>query len=132
MKSDRLDIYLAPGQSAKCPSPGAQSQGASQIDDAIAEGSVFVQQPARTAQGEKLVYTTADSKYVLTGTSSTQPSLYDAERGTVHGDSVTFYSQDDRVLVESSSSVRAVTQTRVKYRFIYKAFHGIETQHFEA
>ncbi|HTD23787.1 MAG TPA: LptA/OstA family protein [Terriglobales bacterium] len=115
MKSDHLDIYLTPGESAKgAPSPGAQSQGASQIDHAIAEGNVFVQQPARTAQGEKLVYTTADSKYVLTGTSSTQPSLYDAERGTVHGDSVTFYSQDDRVLVESSSSVRAVTQTRVK------------------
>lgn len=112
MKSDRLDLYLTPGDSAKDnPSSGPSS---SQIDHAIAEGNVFMQQPNRTAQGEKLVYTADDSKYVLTGTSSVQPSLFDAERGTVHGDSVTFYSQDDRVLVESSSSMRTVTQTRVK------------------
>lgn len=115
MKADRLDLYLTPGVSAgNTASSGPQSQTPSQIDHAIAEGNVFLQQPSRTAQGEKLVYTAQESKYVLTGTSSHLPSLFDAERGTAQGDSVIFYSQNDRVLVESSSSVRTVTQTRVK------------------
>src|SRR5579859_1218293 len=119
MKADRMDLYLtkgAPSASAQAdtPPPNTPSQMPSQIDHAIAEGNVYLQQPNRNAQGEKLVYTADQSKYVLTGTSSTPPSLFDAERGTVHGDTLTFYSQDDRVLVESSTSVRAVTQTRVK------------------
>jgi lipopolysaccharide export system protein LptA len=115
IKADRMDIYLTKGEAAKgAPAPAAAAEMPSQIDHAVAEGNVFVQQPARTGQGEKLVYTAGDSKYVLTGTSAKPPSLFDAQRGTVTGDSVTFYSQEDRVLVESSSSVRAVTQTRVK------------------
>ena len=118
LKADRMDLYLTRGEGAKSPqSAGTQSPSVnspSQIDHAVAEGNVFLQQPSRTAQGEKLVYTANDDKYVLTGTSSKPPSLFDAERGTVQGDSLTFYSQQDRVLVESSSSVRAVTQTRVK------------------
>ena len=123
MKADRMDLYLtqgtkgAPavgGQSAGTSASNMQAQMPSQIDHAIAEGNVYLQQPNRNAQGEKLVYTANQSKYVLTGTSSAPPSLFDAERGTVRGDTLTFYSQDDRVLVESSTSVRAVTQTRVK------------------
>jgi lipopolysaccharide export system protein LptA len=116
MKADGLDAYLTKAEAAKGAqaSVAAVGQMPSQIDHAVAEGNVFVQQPARTAQGDKLVYTASDGKYVLTGTSAKPPSLFDAEHGTVHGDSVTFYSQEDRVLVESSSSVRAVTQTRVK------------------
>jgi lipopolysaccharide export system protein LptA len=115
MKADRMDVYLTRGEAAKSTQAVASSaQMPSQIDHAVAEGNVFVQQPARTAQGQKLVYTAGDSKYVLTGTSARPPSLSDAERGTVQGDSLTFYSQEDRVLVESSTSVRAVTQTRVK------------------
>jgi lipopolysaccharide export system protein LptA len=115
MKADHLDLYLSRDESAKSAPSGLQrSQTPSQIDHAVAEGNVFLQQPSRTAQGEKLVYTAAESKYVLTGTSSHPPSLFDADRGTAQGDSVIFYSQDERVLVESSSSVRTVTQTRVK------------------
>lgn len=115
LKADHLDLYLTREESAKsAPSGLPRSQTPSQIDHAIAEGNVFLQQPSRTAQGEKLVYTAAESKYVLTGTSSHPPSLFDADRGTSQGDSVIFYSQDERVWVESSSSVRTVTQTRVK------------------
>jgi hypothetical protein len=41
------------------------------------------------------------------------PSIFDAERGTVTGDSLTFYKRDDRVLVEGEAKSPAVTHTRV-------------------
>jgi len=37
----------------------------------------------------------------------------DAEHGTIKGDSLTFYSHDDRIVVESKESSRTVTRTRV-------------------
>jgi hypothetical protein len=55
------------------------------------------------------VYTAADGKYVLTGGS---PSIFDAERGTVQGHSLTFYNRDDTVLVESAPSP-SIQQSRV-------------------
>jgi lipopolysaccharide export system protein LptA len=76
----------------------------------VAEGSVRVQQPNRRAEGEKLVYTAADDKFVLTGG---PPSIFDAEQGKITGVSLTFFRRDDRVLVEGEASTAVVTQTRV-------------------
>jgi lipopolysaccharide export system protein LptA len=76
----------------------------------IAEGSVRVQQPNRRAEGEKLVYTAADDRFVLTGG---PPSIFDAEQGKITGVSLTFFRRDDRVLVEGEASTPVVTQTRV-------------------
>ncbi len=81
----------------------------SQIDRIVAEGQVRMQQPNRRGNGERLVYTAAERKFVLTGG---PPSIFDAERGSTTGDSLTFFSGDDKVLVQSKNS-RAVTQTRV-------------------
>ena len=58
-------------------------------------------QPNRRATGEKLVYTAADDKFVLTGG---PPSIFDAEHGKITGDSLTFYRRDDRVLVEGKQA----------------------------
>ena len=63
----------------------------------IAEDNVVVQQPNRRADGQKLVYTAADDKFVLTGG---PPSIFDAEQGKITGVSLTFFRRDDRVLVE--------------------------------
>ena len=41
------------------------------------------------------------------------PMLSDPVNGTVHGDSLTFYSHDDRVVVESDGSSRTVTHTHI-------------------
>jgi len=82
----------------------------SRLNQIIATGNINVRQQERNATGEKLVYTAADEKFVLTGG---PPLLTDPERGTVRGDSLTFYSRDDRVLVDSHESSRAVTRTRV-------------------
>ncbi len=103
--ADRLDIFLRPrnGPAAQAPA------GPSQLDKAVAAGNVVIQSPSRRATGESLTYTASEGTFVLTGG---PPSIFDAERGKITGDSLTFFRRDDRVLVESKSSP-TVTRTRV-------------------
>jgi lipopolysaccharide export system protein LptA len=75
----------------------------------VAVGRVIVTEPNRRAVGDRVVYTADGGKYYLTGKS---PSIFDAEHGTVWGDSLTFYSHDDRVLVESKASSPTITRAR--------------------
>lgn len=121
--TQQLDVYLkeaeadpASNTTASAPKPVQQkgpslpgSDAPSKIDHMIAAGKVVVTEPNRRAVGDKLVYTADDGKYLLTGRS---PSIFDAERGTVWGDSLTFYSHDDRVLVESKRSSPTITRAR--------------------
>jgi len=76
----------------------------------VAHGDVVIQQPGRHADGQTLVYTASDDKFVLTGG---PPSIFDAEQGRTTGDSLTFYRHDDRVLVESKGKSPTVTRTQV-------------------
>ncbi len=94
-------------QSGKPLVPG--SEGPSKIDHMIAIGKVIVTEPNRRGVGDRLVYTADDGRYYLTGKT---PSIFDAEHGTVWGDSLTFYSHDDRVLVESKRSSPTITRAR--------------------
>ena len=104
--ADRLDIYLR----ARSAAGGAAVVSVpSQLEKAVASGSIVIQDPTRRATGEDLTYTAAEGKFVLTGG---PPSIFDAERGKITGDSLTFFQRDDRVLVESRSSP-TVTHTRV-------------------
>jgi lipopolysaccharide export system protein LptA len=84
--------------------------GPGRLDHMIARGNVVVQQPGRKAEGQRLVYTASEDKFVLTGG---PPSIFDAERGKITGVSLTFFQADDRVLVEGEASTPVVTQTRV-------------------
>ena len=81
-----------------------------QLDRMVAQGNVVIQQPNRRAEGQNLVYTAAEDKFVLTGG---PPSIFDAEQGKITGVSLTFFRRDDRVLVEGGASNPVVTQTRV-------------------
>lgn len=119
VSAEQLDVYLKQADpdaknttttapKAKGPAlPGSDTP--SQIDHMIATGKVVVTEPNRRAVGDRLVYTADDAKYILTGKS---PSIFDAEHGTVWGDSLTFYSHDDRVLVESKRSSPTITRAR--------------------
>jgi lipopolysaccharide export system protein LptA len=113
ISAQEIDIYLKPAESTattagKVPElPG--SEGPSKLDHMIASGQVVVTEPNRRAVGDRLVYTADDSKYYLTGKN---PSIFDAEHGTVWGDSLTFYNRDDRVLVESKRSSPTITRAR--------------------
>ncbi len=103
----RMTVFLLP-RSASPATAGPGTPG--QVDRIVAEHSVVVTQPTRHATGEQLVYTAADAKFVLTGGT---PSIFDAERGKITGDSLTFYRHDDRVLVEGREASPTVTKTQV-------------------
>jgi lipopolysaccharide export system protein LptA len=122
VSTQQLDVYLKQAEPASTDSKDpaqktAQQKGPmlpgsdapSKIDHMTAIGRVVVTEPNRRAVGDRLVYTADDAKYVLTGKT---PSIFDAEHGTVWGDSLTFYSHDDRVLVESKRSSPTITRAR--------------------
>jgi lipopolysaccharide export system protein LptA len=102
-----MDVFLA----ARNESPAGSDLGTpGQVEKIVAQGSVAVTQPTRRATGDRLVYTVADEKFVLTGG---PPSIFDAERGKITGDSLTFFRRDVRVLVEGRETSPTVTRTRV-------------------
>jgi len=102
-----LDAYLLPHSQA---SRNQSFAGPGQLDHMVAQGDVLIQQPNRRAEGQNLLYTAADDKFVLTGG---PPSIFDAEQGKITGVSLTFFRGDDRVLVDGEASTPVVTQTRV-------------------
>jgi len=105
--STEMDVYLLPRSQAS----SSQSLTApGRLDRMVAQGKVVIDQPGRRAEGNTLVYTAADDKFVLTGG---PPSIFDAERGKITGVSLTFFRRDDRVLVEGEANTPVVTQTRV-------------------
>ncbi|MFZ1931090.1 MAG: LPS export ABC transporter periplasmic protein LptC [Candidatus Sulfotelmatobacter sp.] len=105
--ADEMDVYLL-SRSQASTSQSLSAPG--RLDRMIAQGHVVIQQPGRRAEGQTLVYTASEDKFVLTGG---PPSIFDAERGKITGVSLTFFRTDDRVLVEGEASTPVVTQTRV-------------------
>ena len=96
---------------SSAPSPiGPSLVGPSRLDHLIANDDVVITQPGRRADGQKLVYTASDDKFVLTGG---PPSIFDAEQGKITGVSLTFFRRDDRVLVEGEALTPVVTHTKV-------------------
>jgi lipopolysaccharide export system protein LptA len=106
LTANHIDIFLKPSGTA----PKVPQTTPSQLDRIVSEGHVMVTQPGRRGIGEQLTYYQDDNRYVLTGGA---PMIYDAEHGTVRGTTLTFFSKDDRVLVEGSNAAPAVTHTRV-------------------
>jgi lipopolysaccharide export system protein LptA len=111
-------VYLKPAQTggkkptASQTSQGVASQGQnSQIDHIVATGHVVFTEPGRKGDGEKLVYTADDGRYVLTGTPEAPPHLWDRVHGTTTGTALLFNSQDGSVEVNGGQS-SAVTDTR--------------------
>jgi lipopolysaccharide export system protein LptA len=99
-------FLLARSQSQAGTGPGMPGQ----VERIVAQDRVVITQPTRHATGDRLVYTAAEDKFVLTGGT---PSIFDAERGKITGDSLTFYRHDDRVLVEGKETSPTVTRTQV-------------------
>jgi lipopolysaccharide export system protein LptA len=105
VSADAADVIFRP----RAQESGAQgTHSGDRIEEILARGHVVIQQPSRKALGNTMTYTAADGKYVLSGG---RPSIFDAEHGVTTGDSLTFYSRSDTVLVGSESSTRTVTQT---------------------
>jgi lipopolysaccharide export system protein LptA len=106
-----MDVFLQPrDQAASNQSITGTGAGTGKIDHIVASGQVAIVQPGRRANGDLLVYTTSDDKFVLTGGS---PSIFDAEQGQITGVSLTLFRHDGRVVVEGNNTSPTVTQTRV-------------------
>jgi lipopolysaccharide export system protein LptA len=107
LTGQQMTVFLLPrSQSQAGAGPGMPGQ----VERIVAEDRVVITQPTRHATGDRLVYTAAEDKFVLTGGT---PSIFDAERGKITGDSLTFFRHDDRVLVEGKETSPTVTRTQV-------------------
>jgi len=82
------------------PVDGSGDTGDSSLDHAIADGDVRIvstqQNRTRTATSEHAEYFTTDSRVVLTGG---KPQVVDSLKGTTKGHELTWFSQNDRLLV---------------------------------
>jgi lipopolysaccharide export system protein LptA len=116
LRCDDALLFLKPavktplGTAAAGQKAGAGKQN-SQLDHLNATGHVMFTQPGRRGDGEKLVYTADDGKYVLTGTAAARPTLWDRMHGITTGEELIFNSQDGAVQVVGGKS-GAVTETR--------------------
>lgn len=105
--SASVQVILLPKKSQ------AENQSASQLERIEAQGDIKIEQGSRKATGNKLVYTAAEEKMVLTGTPGKLPSIFDAERGQISGDSLTFFTHDGRVLVGSGETSKTEIPNRI-------------------
>ncbi|HWG50504.1 MAG TPA: LPS export ABC transporter periplasmic protein LptC [Candidatus Acidoferrales bacterium] len=107
MSAATIQVLLAPAHQAA-------TKSGNQLDRIVAEGDIQIQQPDRRATGSQLVYTASEQKFVLTGVPGKRPSIFDAERGQISGDSLTFYTHDGRVLIGSGQTSQSLTPTRIR------------------
>ncbi len=79
-----------------------------EVEKMIAEGNVVLTQPGRRGTGDKAIYTSEDGRAVLVGKNA---RVEDAEKGTTTGGQLTFYSRDDKVVVENTQGTGRVKTT---------------------
>jgi len=104
----------SPGQSGATSAPPSGASGRnSQLDHLLATGHVVFTQPGRRGDGERLLYTAADGRYVLTGSEAVPPRMWDSVHGTTTGAALIFNSQNDSVEVSGGKS-STVTETRAR------------------
>ncbi len=101
--ADEAQVFLTPSV------PGKPSA----VDHMVATSHVIITQTGRRGTGEKLVYTAADGRYVLTGTPQQPPRVMDIEKGTTTGAALIFRDAGDSVKVsnQGASASRTVTDT---------------------
>ena len=109
--TDDGQVFLKPEGTAKKGGAQESSRQNSQIARIVAQGHVVFTQPGRKGEGDKLVYTADDGRYVLTGRPDALPRLWDSTHGTTTGVALLFNTQDDSVEVSGGKS-SAVTDTR--------------------
>ena len=108
---------------AKMGHPGSSSEGAkgqpdpvaSSLERIVMSGAVKVEQPARTATGDQLLYTAATGEFVLTGTPGHLPHVVDDKQGSITGATLLFRSPDSTIVVAGEPASRRVhTETTIK------------------
>ncbi len=111
LRADRADLFMtknavAGAEAQRVPNPRGS------LDHMIAEGKVQVEEGVRKGEGERLVYTASDGKFVLSGHAGRPAHMADPEHGTVSGAALIFTNRGDSVEVDGGNA-RAVTDTQV-------------------
>ena len=93
----------------------AESGADSSLERAFADGRVTIRQTApdrtRDGSGEHAEYYTADEKIILRGG---EPQLVDSKRGRTRGGELTYFANDDRLLVNGTPERPASSVIRKK------------------
>ena len=81
-------------------------EGASnRVDRLEATSGVTLKLDARTATGAKLIYSTSDERYVMTGTGRAPVRIIENCRETTGG-TLTFYKSTDRITIDGNDAAR--------------------------
>jgi lipopolysaccharide export system protein LptA len=111
LRAEKADLFMtrnaSPSDAAgRVPNPRGS------LDHMVAEGHIQVNEGARSGQGERLVYTASDGKFILFGRTGQPAHMADPEHGTVSGAALIFTNRGDSVEVDGGTA-RAVTDTQV-------------------
>ncbi|HVG19557.1 MAG TPA: LPS export ABC transporter periplasmic protein LptC [Blastocatellia bacterium] len=94
IEASSIDVYL--------------QKETNEVDHMLAEGNVVLTQPGRRGAGDKLAYTSADGRAVLSGKAA---RVDDGEKGSTMGAQLTFYSRDDKIFVDNQQGTGRVRST---------------------
>jgi lipopolysaccharide export system protein LptA len=100
LEAERLDAYFSKG------TPGQPSE----LQRAVATGSVNIVEPGRRGAGDRAEYFAAEGKIELSGG---PPTLYDTEKGFTTGRILTFFTGSDTLQVDGGKGSRALSKHRV-------------------
>jgi lipopolysaccharide export system protein LptA len=100
LQADRLDAYFS----------RAAGMQPSELERAVATGSVTIAQPGRRAAGDRAEYFAADGRIELSGG---PPTLYDTEKGLTTGRVLTFFTANDTLQVDGGQGSRALSKHRL-------------------
>jgi lipopolysaccharide export system protein LptA len=112
---DKMTVTSKQLQAFLTPKTGANSDQSS-LDHAFADGTVAVSEvvaPGRTRVGnsEHCEYYTKDDKVILNGGS---PQMVDSYKGITRGRQLTYFSDDDHLIVDGQTKELAFTKMRKK------------------
>ncbi len=100
LQADRLEVFFT----------REKARDLSGVERSVADGHVQVAQPARRATGEHAEYEAGAGKIVLTGG---PPVLEDAQEGSTTGRRLTFFTRDDRLLVDGDVRSPVISKHRL-------------------
>ncbi len=109
LRADKADLFMSKDTAAastRVPNPRGS------LDHMVASGKVQLDEGPRKGEGERLVYTAADGKFVLYGRTGEPARMADPEHGTISGAALIFTNRGDSVEVDGGNA-RAVTDTQV-------------------
>src|ERR1700761_860704 len=109
LRADKADLFMSrdtttPGSPGSVPNPRGS------LDHMVATGRVQVDEGVRKGEGERLVYTSSDGRFILYGRTGDPARMADPEHGTVSGSALIFTNRGDSVEVDGGNA-RAGTDT---------------------